>query len=144
MASLEKRGRKYRIVFRFGGQKFTSALKTKNEKDATASLSRLEDQLHGLGETAPRCLLDRQLLPAGARQHVELRVASGIGLPPFRLQPPFLFEPVQGGVQRALVDLHDLTRDLLQPLRDRIAVRGLERQHLQDQHVERALREGEA
>lgn len=45
MASIEKRGHSYRIVFRFDGRKFTRSLKTSSERDATASLARLEDNL---------------------------------------------------------------------------------------------------
>lgn len=48
MASLEKRNDSYRIVFRFDGQKFSRSLKTNNEKSATLSLARLEDNLRRL------------------------------------------------------------------------------------------------
>ena len=55
MASLEKRGRSFRIVFRYGGIKYNRALGTKNEKAAQATLARLEDNLHRLelGTLAP-------------------------------------------------------------------------------------------
>lgn len=45
MASIELRGKSFRIVFRFGGQKFSRSLHTKNERAATATLYRLEDNL---------------------------------------------------------------------------------------------------
>jgi len=45
MASLEKRNDSYRIVFRFGGQKFSRSLKTNDETSAALSLARLEDNL---------------------------------------------------------------------------------------------------
>ncbi len=45
MASLEKRSDCYRIIFRFGGQKFSRSLRTKDDREATASLARLEDNL---------------------------------------------------------------------------------------------------
>lgn len=48
MASLEKRGRSFRIVFRYGGINYARALSTRNEKAAQATLARLEDNLHRL------------------------------------------------------------------------------------------------
>ncbi len=48
MASLEKRNGNYRVVFRFGGRKFSRSLKTRNDKAATACLARLEDNLRRL------------------------------------------------------------------------------------------------
>lgn len=48
MASLEKREGSYRVVFRFAGKKFSSSLRTRNRKAATASVARLEDNLRRL------------------------------------------------------------------------------------------------
>lgn len=48
MASLEKRGRSYRIVFRYGGTKYARALNTRSETAAQATLARLEDTIHRL------------------------------------------------------------------------------------------------
>lgn len=45
MASLEKRGDRFRIVFRFAGQRFSRSLKTGTEKEANACVARLEDNL---------------------------------------------------------------------------------------------------
>ena len=54
-------------------------------------------------------------------------------------QPAALLEPVQRGIERALLHLQDLARHLLQALGDRVAVNRPEGDDLQDQHVERAL-----
>jgi integrase len=48
MASLEKRGNGYRIIFRLHGLKYTAALKTRSERAAQAALVRLEDNLYRL------------------------------------------------------------------------------------------------
>jgi integrase len=48
MASLEKRGRSFRIVFRYQGIKYTKSLSTRSEKAADAAFARLEDNLHRL------------------------------------------------------------------------------------------------
>jgi len=46
MASIEKRGDAYRVVFRHGGIKYARSLATSDEKAARSSLVRLEDRLH--------------------------------------------------------------------------------------------------
>ncbi|MEW4566008.1 site-specific integrase [Bremerella sp. JC770] len=45
MASLELRGKKYAVIFRFGGLKFSRSLKTSSEVEARSRLSRLEENL---------------------------------------------------------------------------------------------------
>jgi integrase len=45
MASLEKRGDNYRIVFRYNNRRYRHELKTGNEREANALLGRLEDNL---------------------------------------------------------------------------------------------------
>jgi len=48
MASLEQRNGRFRVVFRYAGQKYGRSLKTDSEKAAKASLARLEDNLRRL------------------------------------------------------------------------------------------------
>lgn len=49
MASLQRRASgRYRIIFTYSGDRFFVSLKTKNLKEATASLARLEENLHDL------------------------------------------------------------------------------------------------
>jgi len=48
MASIEQRGNTYRVVFRYGGEKYARSLRTTSEKAANASLARLEDNLRRL------------------------------------------------------------------------------------------------
>ncbi|GAB5405690.1 MAG: hypothetical protein Aurels2KO_39210 [Aureliella sp.] len=45
MASIEQRGKSYRIVFRLNAQKFSRSLNTTSRRTAEASLARLEDNL---------------------------------------------------------------------------------------------------
>ena len=58
-----------------------------------------------------------------------------------RLDPGLLLEAVKGRVKRALLHLQRFFRDLLDALRDRPAVLGLEGERLEDQQVESALYE---
>ncbi|HZZ27254.1 MAG TPA: site-specific integrase [Pirellulales bacterium] len=45
MATLEKRSGKYRVIFYFGRERFARSLKTNNQREALASLARLDDNL---------------------------------------------------------------------------------------------------
>jgi hypothetical protein len=45
MASIEQRGRSFRVVFRYHGRRFTRSLRTADERQAAATLARLEDNL---------------------------------------------------------------------------------------------------
>lgn len=45
MASIEKRGNSYRVIFRYGGEKYARSLRTSSERAANAGLARLEDNL---------------------------------------------------------------------------------------------------
>src|SRR5262249_23273120 len=82
---------------------------------------------------------DGELAAAGGRQRVELSLPAGLRFLPLGAQPAFLLQAVKGGIERALVDLDHRARDLLQPLRDPVPVGGLERQELEDQHVQSGL-----
>lgn len=59
MASLEQRGRKFRIVFRFKGEKYSRALNTKNESTAKACLARIEENLITIRERKNRIRKER-------------------------------------------------------------------------------------
>ena len=72
---------------------------------------------------------------------IELRFATGVRHLPVGGQQPAVFEPVQRRIERALRHLHDVARDQLQALRDRVAVNGTGGDDVKDQQVERALGE---
>lgn len=77
MASLEKRGSSYRVVFRYAGIKYARSLDTKSEKAAHAALARLEDNLYRLqigtldasleGDLAAYLLADGRPQPSALR-----------------------------------------------------------------------------
>ena len=62
MAWIEKRGRKYRVVFRYGGQSYQHALGTEDEQEAEACRARLKDMLNRL-ERGWLTLLDHVNVP---------------------------------------------------------------------------------
>src|SRR5476651_979502 len=59
MPSLEQRNGRFRIVFRFAGQKLSRSLKTKDEDDALGTFARLQDNLR-------RAELGHLAVPEGA------------------------------------------------------------------------------
>lgn len=63
MASIEQRGCSFRVVFRYRGRKFTRSLLTADERQASATLARLEDNLRRveLGTLAGVRCCDRRL-----------------------------------------------------------------------------------
>jgi hypothetical protein len=70
----------------------------------------VEDERDGGGEALPRVGLDGELLPAGAGELVELRLAVVVGRAPVRLDPTAALEAVERRVERALRDLSKDTR----------------------------------
>src|SRR5262245_52066179 len=57
-----------------------------------------------------------ELFAPGPCQFVELGVAVVVRRSPLRFDPATTLEPVQGGIERSLLDLDHAGRDLLQPL----------------------------
>lgn len=60
-----------------------------------------------------------QLFSSFGRKPVELRLAAGLRFFPFRRKQSSVFETVQGGIERSLLYLQHVPRDLLYTLRDR-------------------------
>ena len=71
-------------------------------------------------------------------QVVVLGAAAELRDLPLGLDPSLVLEAMQGGVERALVDLQHVLGDLLDALGDRPAVQGVLLQRAQDEQVERA------
>jgi len=103
-------------------------------------IGRAQHQSDGLRQPLPVEPFGGQLRPALPRQAVELGVATGLRRPPLGPKPAAVLEPVQRGVQRALLHLEGVFGDLLQTLPDGVAVERSERNDLQQQQVERALK----
>lgn len=74
-------------------------------------------------------------------QRVELGLPAGFGFFPFRLQPAFVFQTMEPGIEGALMDLEEFLRNLLKALGDGIAVAWAQGDNLQDQHVEGSAEE---
>ena len=94
-----------------------------------------------IGELLPTLHLGLQLFPALGSKRIELRVAACLRGFPLRFQPAAIFEAVEGGVKRALLELKKVAGDLLNPLRNGVAMNRPQRHDLEDQHVEGSLEE---
>ena len=82
----------------------------------------LQDQSDRRGEPLPVCLFTLQVLFSGLRQGIIFGAPVILGLAPLGGDPVLLFQPVQRGVERALIDLQHVFRDLPDALRDGPAV----------------------
>ena len=91
--------------------------------------------------SAASSLPRRELFPAGPGQLVELRLPVGLGRPPLRLDPSFLFEAMERGIERALGNLQHVAGDLLDALRDRPAVHRSRGECAENEQVQRALQQ---
>src|SRR5262249_15447785 len=99
----------------------------------------LQHEIDGRGQPLPLRHLPLQVRAARAGERIELRGARAGRVAPLGLDPALLLEPVQRGVQRALLHLQLVARHLLDPLRDGPPVLRLERQRAQNQDVQRPL-----
>src|ERR1051326_2150889 len=102
------------------------------------TLPRLHDRRDGADHFFKTRGLGGQTLSTRRRDAIEARAASRLRLAPFRARPPVDQQSLQGRIERALADLEDVGRRLLEMPRDRVAVRGAARQRLEDEHLERA------
>lgn len=79
MATLEKRSGSYRVIFYVDGQRFTRSLKTIHQREAVASIARLEDNLRrvDLGLLIPPEAADlASFLLSDGRTHEKLEVPA--------------------------------------------------------------------
>ena len=144
MASLEKRSGKFRIVFRFGGRKFSRTLKTRSDKAAAGCLARLEDNLR-------RLELGTLALPDGADVASFLLSDGNTDgrpkAPPRCSLAQFLDGYVEslkaGGLEQTTLDCIDIhVRHIKRVMGEHFPIRSLELQHLQDYVDERAKAKG--
>ncbi len=77
----------------------------------------------------------RQLPAPGGREPVVLGPPAQLRDSPFGFDPALMLEAMERRVERALVDLQDILRDLLDPLRNRPAMERLGLQRAQDEQV---------
>src|SRR4030095_8686960 len=85
-------------------------------------LCRLKYVAYGSGKAVPIRFLARQMLAALRRQLVELSLPAVVRLAPLGGEPDSLFQAMERGVQRALLDLQHFLGDLPDSLGDAVSV----------------------
>jgi len=96
-------------------------------------------QKTGLTVTSTKWEVTLELDVALRRKMVKLGFAAGLCILPLSGEESPVLQAVQRRIERALLDLQNVTGDLLDSLRDGVAVNRAQQDHFQDQQVQRSL-----
>src|SRR4051794_15368479 len=77
----------------------------------------------------------------GGGEGVELGLSAGFAFGPFSPDPALLLKTVESGVERALLDLENFARKLLNPLANRPSMERFKSEGLQYKEIEGSLNE---
>lgn len=94
---------------------------------------------HGPTESEPAIVLDRELAAAGGGEAAVFRPPVVLQRPPLGPNEAVALEPMERGIQGALVELQYGARHALDVLRDAPPMHVLDAQGLEDHHVDRRL-----
>src|SRR6185312_14349554 len=112
------------------------------EKCERSRLSRFaQNEIDRARKAAPIGLLGFELFLSRFRQRIKLGLTAVFGTCPFRFDPALLFQAMQCRIQRPLLHLQHLVRNLLNAFGDRPAVLWLKGDCAHDQQIEGALHE---
>ena len=144
MASLEKRSDRFRIVFRFGGRKFSRALKTRSDKAAAGCLGRLGDNLRRL-ELGILALPDgadvASFLLSDGKTDGRPKAPAACSLA--QLLDGYVGSRPAGSLEQTTLDCIGIhVRHLKRVLGEHTKIQSLELQHLHDYVDERAKAKG--
>src|SRR5262245_37178398 len=106
-----------------------------------SGLTEANDAGNGAGKPLPFGGFPVEGAAAGSRERVVLRPPAACRDLPLSAQPSFLFEFVEGGVQRPIAHLQILARHLTQPLADGPRMERLERDDGEEEEIQRSLDE---
>src|SRR5262245_39759013 len=102
---------------------------------------RVENAGDQRGHAVPLLCLGMELTPTGCGQPIELCFALIFGFAPLTRDQSLMFQPVQGWVQRSLLDLQRVAGDLLDTKQNPVAMQWAQRDSFENQHVESALQQ---
>src|ERR1700719_5293783 len=117
--------------------------RTRSQRSRRAT-SRLPEGQHardGGGDALPVRGFLVQVFLAGTRQRIALCTTIVLTRAPLTLDPAFLFQLVERGVERPVADLKNIAGYLKQPLPDRPTVQWLEGENLENQQIQSPLEE---
>ena len=109
-----------------------------------SSIGRKQDARHSCRELSPIRGLQFQLLSSIRGEPVELGFAPQLGHTPSRLDPPAALHAVERRVERTFLHEHCFAGGVFDESRYRVAVTRSARERLEDERVERAVKEGRA
>ena len=101
----------------------------------------LKNHADNLSQASPALSLGLELRSALCGQPIKLCLASRLARAPLGDEKLLVLKTMEGWVERALLDLQSFFRDLLNALRNCIAVDWPERNDAEDQQVQRTLGE---
>ena len=101
----------------------------------------LQHESNGGGKALPVGLFALELFASGARERIVPGATIVLAGAPLGLNPALLFEAVESGVERALLDLEDVAGNLLDALGDPPSMHGFEGNGFQDEQVKGALQQ---
>ena len=93
---------------------------------------------NGDDELSPARGLDAECAASGRRESIVFRAAIVVGELPVAVNPFFLFQSLERGIERSLIDLEHAVGGLLDALCDSPAVHGTEREGAEEKEVDRA------
>src|SRR5205814_9076124 len=100
---------------------------------------RRHDSVDGFGQPGPIGGFGAKMSAAGPCDRIEFGRAAGVALLPYAANPTFVFELMQGRIERAVADLESFVGHLTQALGDGPAGSRLEVEDLENQQIEGAL-----
>src|SRR5262245_10290210 len=109
-----------------------------------SSLRRPQDSADGRGKPAPLTRLRGEVLPARLRELVEPGLPVVPGHAPFGFDPALVFQALERGIQRAVIDEDRVFGLVLDRAGDALTVLRAEDQRPENQQIEGALEQGNA
>src|ERR1700674_4400481 len=106
-----------------------------------SGLLQLDDVGNGGGEAIPIVCFTLEVAAPQPRERIKFGAAIVLAGSPLCLNPAFLLELVQGGIERAVADLENVAGDLLEADADGEAVERLESENFEEKKIESALDE---
>src|SRR6266852_6390145 len=102
---------------------------------------RAENASDGFSNPLPTGMFRREVPPARGGQAVKFCAPVICGSSPFGFDPSFLQEPLERRVERAVLDLENVLRGLLDELGDAVAMHRPPAKRAQDEQVQGSLQE---
>src|SRR5262245_33773946 len=102
---------------------------------------RAQRRVHGERGEIPAFGVGLEALSTGGGERIELGLAVVVRRAPLAVDEALMLEPIEGGIERTLLDGERASGDLLDAQQHAVAMLRAERDGLEDQQIERAGQE---